>query len=124
MSTRLSLEQQRLVIKRAVEDDISKAARLYKIDRGTVKRLIENRATIMAPPLKFQLLPGENLKTLTDQRKLELILYTEQNGQKRTWQELNVSRSTIQRLVHQRAEITQRVNALLVHRYNHHDYNI
>ena len=119
--SKLPLEQQRLVIKRADQDGILNAARIYKVDHRMVKRLMENRATIMAPPLKFQLLPGEKLKTLSDQRKLELIRYTDQNTQERTRKELNVGLRTLQRLVHQREEITQRVNKFLIHRYNHHD---
>ena len=74
----------------------------------------------MADRAKFEFRAGEKIAKLTDQRKLELLQYIEVNGETRTAEELGVDRKTLQRLKQRRAEITQRVNALLVHRYNHH----
>ena len=67
--SRFSLDIQREIIIRADHDGVKAAARLYKLQPRTVRELRDNRVAIMAPPLQFQLRPGEKISNLTDYRK-------------------------------------------------------
>ena len=96
---------------------MSKAARIYKIDRQTVKRLIDAKAKIIATKQAFEFRAGEKVSKLSDQRKLELIHYAELHGQTKTSKEIDVSRSTIIRLMKQKAKLIEKVNTITIHRY-------